>query len=299
MSQFHRLENESYQAWLERLVNLEAPADVRADVRALLQAQVQQTTAPPAGKYFLQFIMPQRITNYFCSLYYSIAYLDEIKIISVVFPATNKEDGPDVREVVLRNQLEFRDYCQLENGNLSINNRTIKNFVDLIDGHTYLMDGGVWKAVTDGKRRQQAEDTLLERETTLTVKSTFEGQNVHMHHNYIIEETGSRRAEYDGLVQIGGATIPNSKVILVECQFNPPIKKIDAILKKIAIFRSHIPYSDHFRTVTDVQAVLGGRIWSPEVIALCKQHNIWRVAPNGYRYTLHRTFFTLCKRMFK
>lgn len=48
MSEFKRLENETYLAWLERLVNMGAPADVRADVRALLQSQVP---APQTGNF--------------------------------------------------------------------------------------------------------------------------------------------------------------------------------------------------------------------------------------------------------
>lgn len=57
---------------------------------------------------------------------------------------------------------------------------------------------------------------------------------------------------------IGGTNIQKSKVYLIECQFNIPLPKIDNILKVVESLRSHIPNSDHFRTVTDIQCVLGG-----------------------------------------
>ena len=202
-------------------------------------------------------------------------------------------------EVSLRNQAEFQSYCDRERGNIKSNDKIISNFCDLQDGHTYSIGGGYWNTITNGRQREQAEDTLLERETTLMVNSSIDDPNTHMHNNYIIKKDGKTLAEYDGLIHIGGSDIPNSKVYLIECQYNPPITKIDAILKKVEIFKSHIADSDHFKSVTNVQCVLGGRIWDPKVIARCQENKIWRVAPNGFRYTLHRNFVTLCKRLLK
>jgi hypothetical protein len=133
----------------------------------------------------------------------------------------------------------------------------------------------------------------LERETTLSVTSSIDDPNSHMHHNYKIINNGNIQAEFDGLVHIGGANIQNSKVYLIESQYNPPLTKFDSILKKVEMFKAHIPHSEHFKTVTDVQCVLGGRVWDPKVIARCQENNIWRVVPNGIRYTLHRIFFYL------
>jgi hypothetical protein len=42
---YARTVNESTQVWLERLIGMGAPSDVRADVRALLEAERQ-----PVGK---------------------------------------------------------------------------------------------------------------------------------------------------------------------------------------------------------------------------------------------------------
>jgi hypothetical protein len=193
-------------------------------------------------------------------------------------------------------------YCEIEHGTMSINNCIIMNFSDLQNGHTYLMDGGFWRARTDTdiKDHQQAKYALLERETTLAVKSSIDDpSNTHMHHNYRIKKDNRIEAEFDRLIHIGGANIPNSKVYLIECRCNPPMEMIDGILKRVEIFRSHIPVSDQFKTVTDIQCVLGGQTWDSKVIARCKENRIWRVAPNGLRYTLYRNFFTLCKRLFK
>jgi hypothetical protein len=205
-----------------------------------------------------------------------------------------------VTAVSLRNQAEFQSYCDRERGSIKSNDTIINNFCDLQDGHTYLIDGGYWNTVTNDMQRQQAEDTQLKRETTLIVNSSIDSPNTHIHNNYIIKKDDTTLVEYDGLIHIGGNDIPYSKVYLIECQYNPPISKIDKILDKVEIFKSHIADSDHFKSVTNVQCVLGGRIWDPKVIARCQEHKIWRVAPNGlFRYTLHRNFVTLCKRLLK
>ncbi len=158
--------------------------------------------------WFYKFII--QIHHVFCELpvyhYYFLRFLvlvillDERKKIFVVIPAFNKGDDGIVQELNLRNQAEFLDYRKEQNGSISINDIVISHFNELQDGHTYLMSGGFWTAVTNGIQWHQAEDTLLERETTL-------------------------------------------------------------IARKITY--------------------------------------IWRVVPNGFRYTLHRKFFTLCKRLLK
>ncbi len=51
MDQFPRSEGESYQAWLERAVSVGAKPHVVSAIQTLVQAQIQQTTAPPTGKY--------------------------------------------------------------------------------------------------------------------------------------------------------------------------------------------------------------------------------------------------------
>ncbi len=52
MSEFARRENERASDWLTRLISVNAPADIRADVRAILQAETHQAQ-PQAGKYVL------------------------------------------------------------------------------------------------------------------------------------------------------------------------------------------------------------------------------------------------------
>lgn len=45
-----RLPNESTQAWLERLIVTNAPADVRANVQAILEMEIIQVQVPQSGK---------------------------------------------------------------------------------------------------------------------------------------------------------------------------------------------------------------------------------------------------------
>ncbi len=47
---FAQLPDESTQAWLERLISIGAPADIRANVQAILESETRQSQ-PPAGKY--------------------------------------------------------------------------------------------------------------------------------------------------------------------------------------------------------------------------------------------------------
>jgi hypothetical protein len=79
-----------------------------------------------------------------------VILLDERKKIFVVIPAFNKGDDGIVQELNLRNQAEFLDYRKEQNGSISINDIVISHFNELQDGHTYLMSGGFWTAVTNG-----------------------------------------------------------------------------------------------------------------------------------------------------
>jgi hypothetical protein len=49
MTEYARRENEVTSAWLERLIVVSAPGDIRADVRAILEAETRQ--AQLAGKF--------------------------------------------------------------------------------------------------------------------------------------------------------------------------------------------------------------------------------------------------------
>ncbi len=49
---YAHLENESTSAWLERLVAVGAPVDVRANVQAILAAETRQFPVQPAGKQY-------------------------------------------------------------------------------------------------------------------------------------------------------------------------------------------------------------------------------------------------------
>ncbi len=53
MSQLGRNEGESTPAWLERLVAEGAPADVRANVQAILEAETRQAQPSQEGKNLL------------------------------------------------------------------------------------------------------------------------------------------------------------------------------------------------------------------------------------------------------
>ena len=44
---YNRLENETTALWLERLIGLGAPADIRADVRQILSAEQANQGKPP------------------------------------------------------------------------------------------------------------------------------------------------------------------------------------------------------------------------------------------------------------
>ena len=51
MSEYAQRENEATSDWLKRLIGMNAPADVRADVRAILEAETRLAPVPQqAGK---------------------------------------------------------------------------------------------------------------------------------------------------------------------------------------------------------------------------------------------------------
>jgi hypothetical protein len=45
--------DESTQAWLRRLISIGAPADIRANVQAILESETRQSQPQPGKYYFL------------------------------------------------------------------------------------------------------------------------------------------------------------------------------------------------------------------------------------------------------
>ncbi len=80
MAQFPRLDGESYQDWLKRALNVGAEPHVITAIQTLLQDYLQQSTPPPAGKYYIS-----RRRRYSQSTVLCIMYCERTKPCQMLF----------------------------------------------------------------------------------------------------------------------------------------------------------------------------------------------------------------------
>ena len=184
---------------------------------------------------------------------------------------------------------------RLENklrGALSLNGKMVDKLDDVVDGAVYDLVGGLYTATRTNATRAQVDSKLVEIECSMAVRDAmYEKGTAHMHLNYKEKnEVGKDKLECDSIVH-GNENDPIAYV--VETAYSPQPDKVDKLLAKIELLKesARSPLS-HFHKTTTFIPVLGGRSWSKETTAKCKDNNIWRVKPSGTSYQLRRTFST-------
>jgi hypothetical protein len=210
-----------------------------------------------------------------------------------------KNGDPKIFEVRLNNNDEMKDFMK-ENGGgmLSNDNNTVagvikgaRTYDDIVDGSTYFMVNRYYDAVLNSRTRAQVEDRVLEEQvSSAMVNYIGKGAHVHVYRNVkFTDEKGRDIAELDRVVvHERGEGVPDLAFV-VECALSPQVKDVKLLLNKVEVFQSRAPSSSDFRSVGPVVAVLGGRMWSEEVIQECKTKSgalggmgtILRVQPSG------------------
>ena len=168
----------------------------------------------------------------------------------------------------------------------------VETYDDLVDGSTYFIVNGYSDAVLNSRTRAQVEDRVLEEQVSLAVvKDIGKGAHVHVHRNVkFTDENGRDEAELDRVVvHKRGEDVPDSVAYVVESALSPQVKDVQLLLDKVKLFQSRVPSSSDFCSVGTVVPVLGGRMWSEEVIQECKAKSgtsggmgtILRAQPSG------------------
>ena len=166
----------------------------------------------------------------------------------------------------------------------------VQTYDALVDGSTYCVYNGYYNAVLNSKTRAQVEDRVLEEQvSSAVVKDIGKGAHVHVYRNvkFTDEKTKKDLAELDRVVVDESVPVPVAYV--VESAFSPQVKDVQLLLDKVELFRSRAPSSSDFRSVGTAVPVLGGRMWSEEVIQECVAKSgafggmgtILRVQPSG------------------
>ena len=235
---------------------------------------------------------------FICISYFEIAitvvsYIEESKTVKIIFPSDTNESGVDMRTRMFENQNDFTQYCRAHNGSLCLYERDLC-YKDIVDGGVYAFGGAYFRASFNESLYRQVDAKVFEHESALSVQSYVGQKDAHIHSNYIFSQD-DKVSEIDGIVHVGGQNILNSVAYVIEAQLNPPLSKIDKLLKKVSLFSKHIPNSEHFKSVTNVIPVLAGKHWSPELDKKCVEKNIWRVCPSGLGYKVIRSFSTISK----
>ncbi len=104
--------------------------------------------------------------------------------------------------------------------------------------------------------------------------------------------------------------MPDSVANVLECAQSPQVKDVEILLDKVELFKLEVvPSSSHFRSVGTVVPVLGGRMWSEEVVQECKAKSaarvsqgmspILRMQPSGKDLKVIREFSTFARTLLK
>jgi hypothetical protein len=230
-----------------------------------------------------------------------------------------KNGVPKVFKVRLNSNAEMKEFMK-ENGGgmLSNDENTVagvidgaRTYDDIVDGSTYYMVNGYYDAVLNYRTRTQVDDKVLEEQLSSALVEHL-GGIAHVHRN--IKVTGKDRkdkAEFDRIVvHEGGEGVPDSVANVLECAQSPQVKDVEILLDKVEIFKLEVvPSSSHFRSVGTVVPVLGGRMWSEEVIQECKAKSaarvsqgmspILRMQPSGKDFKVIREFSTFARTFLK
>ena len=189
--------------------------------------------------------------------------------------------------------------------------KCVQEFEDLEDGSIYYLYNDYYSSNVKYKTRTQAEDRVLEEKHSMALVN-HAGGNSHVHRNIKFkDENGKDIAEIDRIVVVhkGGEDVPNSVAYVLESATSPQVKDAKILLDKVDFFNIHAPSLPHFRSVGSVVPVLGGKIWSDEVIQECKARNetlvsrgmspILRIQPSGKDFKVIRGFSTFARTILK
>ena len=187
----------------------------------------------------------------------------------------------------------------------------VQDFEDLEDGSIYYLLNDYYDTIRSHITHTQVEHSVLEKKLSMALVN-HAGGNSHVHRNIKFKgENGKDIAEIDRIVVVhkGGEDEPHSVVYVLESATSPQVKDAKILLDKVEVFKFHAPSSPHFRSVGSVIPVLGGKIWSDEVIQECKARNetlvlrgmspMLRIQPSGNDFKVIRGFSTFARTILK
>ena len=243
----------------------------------------------------------------------------EVKTIFLCLPSEMKNEVP----YILKQRWDSDDamnkavkrrgggdlYCDVDSVTGVID--VVQTFDDLVDGSTYYLFNDYYSAVRSSKTRGQVEDRVLEEQvSSAMVNDIGEGAHVHRNVKFVDPITKKDIAEIDRtVIHKGGEDVSNSVAYIVECALSPQKKDVKRLVDTVGIFNQHAPSSPHFRSVVEVVPVLGGKLWSEEVIQECRKTNetrvlgglrpILRIQPSGKDFKVIREFSSFARTLLK
>ena len=149
---------------------------------------------------------------------------------------------------------------------------SVESLDELVDGSTYYLVNFYQYAVPNSITMNNILHRVLESQVSSTlVNAIGEGAHVHRNVKFTDEQTQKVLAELNRvIVHKGGEDVPDSEVYVMEYDLSPQIRDVNRLLDMVEVFRLHAPTSAHFRSVGKIVPVLGGKIWSEEVIRECE-----------------------------
>lgn len=186
----------------------------------------------------------------------------------------------------------------------------VQSFDDLVDGSVYYLVNSFYDTVVNNRTRAQVESRVLEEQLSMALVEHL-GGIAHVHRNLkFMDEHSKDTIEFDRIVIHEGADdVPDSVVNVLEFALSPQVEDVKLLLDKVEMFKLHAPFSSHFRSVGTVVPVLGGKMWSDEVIQKCQATNaarvlqgmrpILRMQPSGKGFKVIREFSTFRRAFLK
>ena len=184
----------------------------------------------------------------------------------------------------------------------------VQDFEDLEDGSIYYLFNCHYDTVRSHITHTQVEHRVLEEKLSMALLN-HAGGNSYVHRNIKFKDENG--FEIDGIVVIhkGGEDEPHSVAYVLESATSPQVKDAKILLDNVKVFKFHALSSPHFRSVGSVIPVLGGKIWSDEVIQECKARNetlvlrgmspMLRIQPSGNDFKVIRGFSTFARTLLK
>ena len=204
-------------------------------------------------------------------------------------------DQNDLKELMFENRsslfvgnVAFRHFDYLVDGGTYTYGGELRLFDDLVDGGTYTYGGELYQAVTRRLTSEKVNAKMVEIGCGLVVRNAVRGtaETAHTHFRHVEKDnSGNPLFEIDALIVDSADTSKsNATAYVVETANAPQPKKVEQLLATIEkLKQAAASPSSHFHNCTTFVPVLGGRYWSPETTAKCKEHSppIWRVKPSG------------------